>query len=348
MGTSTGNGTDTDSYRMHLDDLAPEIILAIFRKCVSIADVNSISQCCRRMHSLLSASQKTLMLYNAAETEFGPLHDVLQLLTLNDSQPAHFIREPPQSDALLRQIVIVGRIAQRWEEIYPSYKWDSNFADRRSLNLDERRRLRRALYRYWLYAHAFHNAHYPRTSRRIPHLVLQRTHLLHNWSTKELIEIDHFQAIMRALISTEICPSNSLVQEMGTGSGDYLPISHKMQKFSLASQDLFHNGISQLYMDEQKVSRPDMRQGWGDPVTHYYVVEDMLKLDPGVILWLRDHSNKWQVEGYLDSLGEWFYNNGDTFSETLTCVLERRGLDPDDKENSFLGVIQGDCVAHIE
>lgn len=79
--------------------------------------------------------------------------------------------------------------------------------------------------------------------------------------------------------------------------------------------------------------------GWGDPVTHYYIIEDLLKLDPKAVLWLYDNSQKWQVEGYLDSLGEWFSNNGDTFSETLTYVLQRREIDPVYGMDSCLGII---------
>jgi hypothetical protein len=325
---------------MHLDDLAPEIILAIFRNCLSIADVTNLSQCCRRIHSLLSTSQKTLMLYRAAEFEFGPLRDVLQLLTLNNSQPAHLIRDPPQTDSLLRQIVMVGRVAQRWEAIYPSCKWDSNFADRRVLTDDERHRLRRAIYRYWLYSHAFHTPAYSRTSRRIPQLVLQRAQLLHSWSTRELIEIDDFQATMRALINIKICPSNSTVQEMCPGHGGYLPIRHIKQSHTIAPQDFFHATSRERCMDEQNSLYEDGSSGWGDPVTHYYVVEDMLKLDPGAVLWLYDHPRKWQVEGYLDSLGEWFCNNGDTFSETLKCVLERREFGVEEKGYSCFGIVE--------
>lgn len=88
--------------------------------------------------------------------------------------------------------------------------------------------------------------------------------------------------------------------------------------------------------------------GWGDPVTHYYIIEDLLKLDPKAVLWLYDHSQKWQVEGYLDSLGEWFCNNGDTFSETLTCVLQRREIDHVDGMDSCLGIIWRDCSLDVK
>ncbi len=326
---------------MYLDDLAPEIILTIFRNCTSIADVLNLSRSCRRIHSMLSASQKTLLLYRTAEFEFGPLCDVLQLLTLNNSQPAHLIRDPPKSDSLLRQIIVVGRVAKRWEEIYPLCKWNSDFADRRILSAAERYKLRRAIYRYWLYTQAFHNPTYPRTTRRIPQLVFQRARLLQKWSTRELIEIDDFQATMRALISTKICPSDSTVYAMCLEDGGYLPTYCAKQPISVGAHDFFHTSRDRGDLIAPNQHSMDVLRGWGDPVTHYYLLEDLLKLDPKAVLWLYDHPQKFQVEGYLDSLGEWFCNNGDTFSETLACVLARReaGL-VDEGRNSCFGIIE--------
>lgn len=327
--------------RMYLDDLAPELILAIFQHCMSIADVMSLSRTCRRIHSMLSASQQTLILYRTAELEYGPLCDLLQLLTLNNSQPAHLIRDPPRSDSLLRRIIVVGRIAKRWEEIYPLCKWDSDFAERRFLSVHERYRLRRAIYRYWLYTNAFHTPIYSRTTRRISQFVLRRAKLLQNWSTRELIEIDDFQTTMRALISSKICPSNSRVQAMCLESGEYLPIYLAKQPLTIAAQDLFHSSRDGCKADEQEFDPMDQFSGWGDPVTHYYIIEDLLKLDPRAVLWLYDHPQRYHIEGYLNSLGEWFCNNGDTFSETLACVLQRRRVDLAEEDgNSSYGIIE--------
>lgn len=68
-------------------------------------------------------------------------------------------------------------------------------------------------------------------------------------------------------------------------------------------------------------------EGWGDEITHYYVVEDMLKMDPEQILHLRDNCpTKAHVEAYVrEQTGEWFFNNGETFNETLKYVVKQRG-----------------------
>ena len=54
-----------------------------------------------------------------------------------------------------------------------------------------------------------------------------------------------------------------------------------------------------------------------------------MKLDPEQILHLRDFCPlKAQVESYVKEVGgEWFANNGETFSETLAFVVRQRGGD---------------------
>ena len=85
-------------------------------------------------------------------------------------------------------------------------------------------------------------------------------------------------------------------------------------------------------------------EGWGDEITQYYVVEDMLKLDPGQLMHLfecvvghvrptngvfvhHDHLNgsKGMVEQFVAGLGDWFENNGETLVETVGAVVRDRG-----------------------
>jgi hypothetical protein len=126
---------------------------------------------------------------------------------------------------------------------------------------------------------------------------------------------------------------------MFLSNGGTIPTFSAKQLPMIAPQDFFHHSGAVHGLDESVTKQADGVMGCGDPVTHYYVVEDLLKLDPKSILWLYDHSQKWQVERYLDSLGDWFCNNGDTLSETLRCVLERREAD---HEISGFGIIEKD------
>jgi hypothetical protein len=99
----------------------------------------------------------------------------------------------------------------------------------------------------------------------------------------------------------------------------------------MAIDGLFHTSKGGYDVHGRILRHAGGPDGWGDSVTHYYIIEDMLKLDPKAILWLYDNPQKSRVEAYMDSLGEWFRNNGNTFSETLACVMERREGDTADE-----------------
>lgn len=335
-------------------DLANEILVQIYESCTSVSDVINLSLTCHRLNRLLPTSQRLPVLFLAAEAEFGPLVDITQLVTYNTSQPAHLMRHAPMSYSLLRQIVQVGRVACRWEQIFPSVKWKHNFADRRLLTSHERYRLRRAVYRLWLYTHAFHTRLNPRTTRTIRAVLLERAELLHNWSTRDLAEVEDVRNVFREIIQTRVCPSNGHVQRKLKSAFPmfdtqaYYKFRHGFRSASIADDELFYTSRC-LHADDGALTRLHSAirndfpfEGWGDEVLHYYVVEDMLKLDPGQILWLYDNAHlKWQVETFTKGLGEWFDNNGETFGQTLEWVMDERGEDIEDLRKAIDGEILG-------
>lgn len=73
-------------------------------------------------------------------------------------------------------------------------------------------------------------------------------------------------------------------------------------------------------------------RGWGDDIEQYYVVESMLKLNPAQIVHLYENATtKEGIEWYIESEigGEWFWDNGQTWVDSWTAVIIRRGWDPD-------------------
>ncbi|KAK2766239.1 hypothetical protein FQN54_007755 [Arachnomyces sp. PD_36] len=343
--------------RMLLDNLATELLLHIFHSCTSISDVLNLALTCRRFHRIFTSSQKLPILLNAADAEYGPLQDIIQLVTQNASQPAHVIREAPLSAALLEQVVGIGRVAKKWEDIYPIKKWKVNFEDRRLLTDHERFSLRRAVYRLWLYDRTFHSRIFPRTTRLMKHVVVERAELLHNWSTDELAEIEDLRIVVRDVVRSHICPSNGTIlrkfQKRYPENTQTLSFNVHLNyppPSSYSLQSSRPNPSSSPLVDENpfavkpRTVKPQYNkgpnklnaniysdpsnEGWGDELPHYYIVEDMMKLDPGQVLWLRENAeSKEDVELYVRGLGDWFENNGETFGQTLEWVMSERGDD---------------------
>ncbi|KAJ6198448.1 hypothetical protein J3E72DRAFT_41858 [Bipolaris maydis] len=336
---------------MLFEDLATELVVQVFLSCTSVTDVTALSSTCKRFRNIYSSSQKLAILESAAEAQFGPLHDLTQLLTHNASQPAHIFRSVPFSLALLAQIVKHGRVAEKWCEIYPFKKWKHNFESRRLLTPNERYSLRRAIYRIWLYSCAFHNPAHPRELRSTRLVLLKRAALLHNWSTHDLAEIADIHNVMREVVQSNICPSNGTIarkfkkRHPGNEHGllfnihlNYPPTAPQaFNPFTTTTNPLVtHFNNTNTYTSRFAATKYSLSpshdvgaEGWGDDIPHYYVVEDYLKLDPAQILYLKENAPlKGMVEGYVRSLWhdyDWFSNNGETWAQTLEFVLDERG-----------------------
>lgn len=319
-----------------LEDFPTELIAQIYLSCEAVNDACSLSATCTRLRKIYNAPGRKLQILEAtAESQFGPVQDAINLITHNSSQAAHLVRNVPVSMALLKQVVHVGKTANKWADaIYPFKKWKDKYEDRRLLTEQERYALRRAVYRLWLYRRAFCNVDHPRTTRLIPLLLLQRAALLHNFHNEELAEMIDLQNIVRDTLATNICPSNGAVQRKFRKR---FPDTNYQLLFNMhlnypPSPTHLSPQEAQQYKYYAKY-RPTAYhepgcEGWGDDISHYYVIEDMLKLDFEQILWLKDNApSKFHVESYVRSLGAWFDNNGDTFQETVETVLVQRGAE---------------------
>ena len=286
---------------MFFDALPNEIITHVFLSLLDISSAVALSETSHRFYNAFHSSKKLIILSQAAEAEFGPLDDIIQVVTQNASQRAHIHRNVPLSDALLHQTVKVGRVAQKWEEIYPFKKWKNDYANRRLLTSSERYIIRRAIYRLWLFSKAFHNSSYVRTCRGIPEVVRERAALLHNFSAIQLAEMLDVHRVLRDMIANNICPSNGKIRQKFQKR---FPESNHQLLFNIHLNyppapstfvpDIgYYNSTigSSKYHSRLQPSRwhEPGAEGWGDDISHYYVIEDMMKLDPESILYLRDH-----------------------------------------------------------
>jgi hypothetical protein len=350
-----------NTTKMHFNHLANELILHIFHSCATMQDAHNLSSINRHFRGLFKGSQHMPILISVAETQYGPLPEAIQIVTQNASQPAHIIRNVPVSLALLKQLVTIGIAAQAWADLYPSLKWKIDYENRRLLTTLEQRHARRAIYRLWLYSRAFHNARYTRHGRTLRHNVLTRAELLHNWTTAELAQIADMHALVRSVVQSYVCPSNGTIQRQfrrrfPENDGAQLlfnihlnyppPPTSSFERYFHTMHQATAAGTASVANMKWKATawHEPGAEGWGDDIPHYYVVEDMLKLDPGQILWLKENAPlKGMVEGYVKSLGEWFENNGETFGQTLEWVLGERGEEFEDIKDAVnereLGIV---------
>lgn len=340
---------------MEFAELANELVLHIFQSCASIPDALRLASTCKHFHSIFNSSNRLPILYQAAEAQLGPLDDAIRLVTHNNSQAVHLPRAaPPQSFALLQRLVEVGRTANQWASLYPSLKWrGDDSASRRSISSLEMYRLRRACYRMWLYTLAFHLPQYPRTSRLSPPIVRLRAALLRPWPAQQLAEILDLHAIFRHVVQSKICPSNGTVirRHKQRYPEDPFPLVSVTAPAKYVQQHArFQATMSQSASNNHTLTSPRNSkhpyglavEGWGDEIAHYYVVEDMLKLDPGQLMYLYSsvtseamngglyHSTcspKGLVDCFVLGLGDWFENNGETLIETMGFVIQERGGD---------------------
>ena len=345
---------------MLFEDLPAETVTQIFLHVPSVSSATNLSATCRYFRKIYSSSKRLLILSQAIENQYGPIHDAVQVVTYNSSQPAFIARSVPLSDALLRSVVRIGKTAARWEELYTFKKWKSDFENRRLLTDNERYTLRRALYRLWLFSVAYHTPASPRTLRATPESTRTRALLLHNYNTQELSEMLDVHNILRDTISSNVCPSNGTIRRKFQKR---FPDSNYQLLFNIHlnypppsssySQDGYYHSSSNMESKFHTKFTPSRyhepgAEGWGDDILHYYVVEDMLKLDPEQILYLKDNCPfKMQVESYTQNLGEWFTNNGETFCQTLAHVVAQRGEEPEEIREAVRDGALGIAVGHF-
>lgn len=299
-----------------------EIIQLIFGFLPDIESIFALSATCRLFHQAYASSQKLIVVNKVLETQFGPLHDVIQLVTLNSSELPHHTRDPNFSLALAKQIVKCGRTANRWIALYPMLRWRVKTENRRFLDQEERHRLRRAIYRLWMYnsAHTmeFESSVGPRILRQYP--------------TRELREIDELRAVFRDTLTHDCCLSNSAVQ------------LHYNQGH--VTRDLLYFGTYSSY-DNDAMLAPDKLKGksvrdamaaesWGDDMSVGRKIMRLLYMTPDALLDFHEGCTcKTEREQFLDNIGYdisfgWYAGlYTDSYpSDSRQVVEEERGEEP--------------------
>ena len=324
---------------MAMQDLAPELLIRIFESLSSVSDIISLSLTCRYFYQILPKSQKLTLFFGALDETDGPVEDIIQLLTQNNNQPLHVRRTPPLSFALLSQITAVVRVARRYVALYPKYRWPQGESEhRRFLDAHEARRLRRAIYRMWSYAKAFHQSpyHVPRTNLTA---TTDRLQLLRAWSNDELFELEDLRGTLEQLLAADICPTDGEVYSRVPNDAQRFHLSvqyphlRPVEAVTSSYEDLFHNPRNTDH-SQNKPSIQELRirhmQGWGSDLQNFYLVQSFLKFSPAQVLWLYDNAvRRADVERFIEEQTHdpCFFDSGSLFFQDWVAILHARGVD---------------------
>lgn len=276
-------------------DLPVEILQHIYRDLSTVSSIRSLSLACRRFYHAYASSQRLNIVQEVVERQFGPLDDVIQLVTLNSSQPAYVSRNPAFSMALAMQIVEKGLVVNRWVELYPLLRWRTSSHNRRFLNEAEAFRLKRALYRFWIYAEAsamdFDLPQYSFGSRKDV-----RFRWLRLFSTHELRELEEVQDVLEDMLRYDCCPSDSTIQRhytQVTPTRDLLDFG----KHNKAAANGRKRPMREVLVNES----------WGDNARVTYDIAHLIRMTPAHLLHFRENCNgRLEREHYIDTVvREW-------------------------------------------
>jgi hypothetical protein len=108
----------------------------------------------------------------------------------------------------LKSLLRYCYVVRQWEEMFPQLRWIKNPEYCRFLEDHEQHRLRRALYRWWLYAFYFHgDVPRPGGAQPLAYVDDIRTCHMRMHSTSELVELLDLLAAVFHLVQHYICPT---------------------------------------------------------------------------------------------------------------------------------------------
>ncbi|KAK6226342.1 F-box domain-containing protein [Colletotrichum tabaci] len=140
--------------------------------------------------------------------EHAVLASILDGGTLAKKSPLPPRRSVTLVDRDLNSLLKYCLVVRRWEELFPQLHWFTAPEDCRQLSEAERFKLRRALYRWWLYAYYFHGElPRPRSGQPEPFVNDVRVSHMRLYPTRELMELMDLFLSMKDLVRHYIYPN---------------------------------------------------------------------------------------------------------------------------------------------
>ncbi|KAI9651067.1 hypothetical protein NHQ30_001104 [Ciborinia camelliae] len=307
---------------MSITNLSTELLQTIYEYS-DLIDILHLSQTSKKNYNALRGRYMPI-LRQVLDDTYGPIPSLVQLVIINESKKIHNVigtgirrnialdrilqvpDEPHLSTQLMGKMVKFGRVASRWVEIFPQFRWRVDYRNRRFLEPHEQKRLRKAIYHYWTYGSLFHDELYTQFNPDSPSdpesptpfwlanssedTTDPRLRLIQSYTTIEIVQLKEFLQHVVKLIEIDLYPSDSIVQAQ-------------------------HNFTSQAV---EKIA-------WGDGDQYPYLVKDLLKYTPLDLVYLYDQtSTKSERAEYMFGKGIGFSNTPATLDQAITCITERR------------------------
>ncbi|ESZ92002.1 hypothetical protein SBOR_7617 [Sclerotinia borealis F-4128] len=293
---------------MSITNLSTELLQNIY-ECCDLIDILHLSQTSRKNRDALRG-QYIPLLRRALDDVYGPIPGLVKLVISDESKARSVIGtgirrnaavdrilqvsdEPHLSIQLMSKMIKFGRVASRWVEIFPQFRWRHDYQNRRFLWPHEQRRLRRAIYHYWTYGNLFHDRIYNQFDQTSPSEDTSndpRLRLMTSYTTIEMVQLNEYIQHVVKLIEIDLYPSDLVIQSQHNLT------SHEVEKIA-----------------------------WGYGDQYRDLVKDLLKYTPLDLVYLYDQtSTKLERAEYMFTQGFAFNNAPATLDQALTCVTQRR------------------------
>jgi hypothetical protein len=330
-----------------MKDLPVELIQKIYKSCYDVRSVISLSKTCKQFHAAFESSQKLNILQIVIRRDFDPLEEAIQVVTYNESEPAYQYRDPAISLALIKQLYTVGSTVNKWCDIWPLLRWREDTSSRRLLLPHELTRLRRALFRYWLYTVAYHSPQFLSLDHGFPIASAsdRRLTFIRRYDDDEIMELAEVQWVFEQMVHNDICPTNAMLHRryLQTTPGHNGLFFGNYETFSMhgPSGDKIRYKVS-VYDLPKKLAH----EAWGNYEQQAGTVADIMKLSPEHLLRLRDLGCKKERVEYLETLKEGFHEHPGTFRDALEAVMAEKnfmfGLDEYADDGGILDIVDED------
>jgi len=150
-----------------------------------------------------------------------------------------------------------------------------------------------------------------------------RLTFVRQFSTDEIVEIGEMYDVLHEMVYNELCPSNAMIQK------------HYNQGFP--GKDILYFGSYETYPlhawedgprgAASKLPRDMVYEAWGSYETQFVKVQDIMKLRPDQLLYLRNQLHcKAERLAYLNNMPEMFHRRPASLRDALEAVMAERHM----------------------